>query len=49
MTNPRYNLYRSTVHWRYATARPRLTFFDARLVFFVAPSPSIFAGGRSCS
>ena len=36
MANPRYNIYRSTVHWRYAMARPRLTFFDARLVFFVA-------------
>ena len=36
MADERYNIYRSTVHWRYAMARPMLTFFDARLVFFIA-------------
>lgn len=36
MAEERYNIFRSTVHWRYAMARPNLTFFDARLVFFVA-------------
>ena len=36
MAEERYNNFRSTVHWRYAMARPNLTFFDARLVFFVA-------------
>ena len=36
MAEERYNIYRSAVHWRYAMARPMLTFFDARLVFFVA-------------
>jgi hypothetical protein len=36
MSGERYNIYRSTVHWRHAMARPRLAFFDARLVFFVA-------------
>jgi len=36
MAQERYNIYRSTVHWRYAMARPHLMFFDARLIFFVA-------------
>lgn len=36
MANERYNIYRSTVHWCYAMARRRLTFFDVRRVFFVA-------------
>lgn len=36
MAEERYNIFRSTVHWRYAMARPQLTFFDARLVFFIA-------------
>jgi len=31
-----YNIYRSTVYWRYAKARPHLLFFDARLIFFIA-------------
>ena len=35
MPEDRYNIYRSTVHWRYAMARPHLMFFDARLVFFI--------------
>ncbi|MCQ0090340.1 IcmT/TraK family protein [Roseovarius sp. M141] len=35
MAENRYNIYRSTVHWRYAMARPHLAFFDARLVFFI--------------
>ena len=35
MTDDRVNIFRTTVHWRYAMARPRLLFFDARLVFFV--------------
>lgn len=35
MTEERYNIYRSTVHWRYAMARPHLMFFDARLIFFI--------------
>ncbi|GAW37332.1 MULTISPECIES: IcmT/TraK family protein [unclassified Roseovarius] len=35
MPETRYNIYRSTVHWRYAMARPRLASFDARLVFFI--------------
>lgn len=35
MANERYNIYRSTVHWRYAMARPHLIFFDARLIFFI--------------
>lgn len=35
MTDDRYNIYRSTVHWRYAMARPHLMFFDARLIFFI--------------
>ena len=36
MAEDRYNIYRSTVHWRYAMARPHLLFFDARLIFFIA-------------
>jgi hypothetical protein len=36
MAEERYNIYRSTVHWRYAMARPHLMFFDARLIFFIA-------------
>lgn len=36
MAGERYNIYRSTVHWRYAMARPHLMFFDARLIFFIA-------------
>ena len=32
----RTNIFRTTVHWRYAMARPNLVFFDARLVFFIA-------------
>lgn len=36
MAEDRYNIFRSTVHWRYAMARPQMTFFDARLVFFIA-------------
>lgn len=36
MAEKRYNIYRSTVHWRYAMARPHLMFFDARLIFFIA-------------
>jgi hypothetical protein len=36
MAEERYNIFRSTVHWRYAMARPSLTLVDARLVFFVA-------------
>ncbi|MDF3416687.1 hypothetical protein HKX54_19630 [Sulfitobacter sp. M57] len=35
MAEDRYNIYRSTVHWRYAMARPHLMFFDARLIFFI--------------
>lgn len=35
MPEDRYNIYRSTVHWRYAMARPHLMFFDARLIFFI--------------
>ena len=35
MADDRANIFRTTVHWRYAMARPRLLFFDARLVFFV--------------
>lgn len=35
MAEERYNIFRSTVHWRYAMARPNLLFFDARLVFFI--------------
>ena len=35
MADERFNIFRSTVHWRYAMARPRLTLFDARLVFFL--------------
>lgn len=35
MAKERYNVYRSTVHWRYAMARPHLLFFDARLIFFI--------------
>ena len=35
MASKRYNIYRSTVHWRYAMARPHLLFFDARLIFFI--------------
>ncbi|WP_299733380.1 IcmT/TraK family protein [uncultured Tateyamaria sp.] len=35
MADDRYNIYRSTVHWRYAMARPHLMFFDARLIFFI--------------
>ncbi|WP_113913377.1 IcmT/TraK family protein [Roseovarius dicentrarchi] len=35
MAENRYNIYRSTVHWRYAMARPHLAFFDARLMFFI--------------
>ncbi|MDA8586546.1 IcmT/TraK family protein [Rhodobacteraceae bacterium] len=35
MAEARYNIYRSTVHWRYAMARPHLLFFDARLIFFI--------------
>lgn len=36
MADERYNIFRSTVHWRYAMGKPYLTFFDARLIFFVA-------------
>lgn len=36
MSDEQYNIFRSTVHWRYAMARPNLTIFDARLIFFVA-------------
>ncbi|GFE66973.1 IcmT/TraK family protein [Litoreibacter roseus] len=36
MPDERYNIYRSTIHWRYAMARPLLAFFDARLIFFIA-------------
>lgn len=36
MAEDRYNIYRSTVHWRYAMARQHLLFFDARLIFFIA-------------
>lgn len=36
MADERYNIFRSTVHWRHSMARPNLTLFDARLVFFVA-------------
>lgn len=36
MADERYNIFRSTVHWRHSMARPHLTLFDARLVFFVA-------------
>ena len=35
MAEGRYNIYRSTVHWRYTMARPHLMFFDARLIFFI--------------
>jgi hypothetical protein len=35
MAEDRYNIYRSTVHWRCAMARPHLMFFDARLIFFI--------------
>jgi hypothetical protein len=35
MAEDRYNIDRSTVHWRYAMAWPHLMFFDARLIFFI--------------
>lgn len=35
MAEDRYNIYRSTVHWRYAMAHPHLMFFDARLIVFI--------------
>lgn len=35
MSDERYNIFRSTVHWRYAMSRPVLTFFDARLIVFI--------------
>lgn len=36
MSDDRYNIFRSTVHWRHAMSRPMLTFFDARLIVFIA-------------
>ena len=35
ISQDRYNIYRSTVHWRYAMARPQLMLFDARLIFYI--------------
>lgn len=35
MASGRRNIYRSTVHWRYAMARSHLLFFDSRLIFLL--------------